>query len=252
MRIAIVDDLISFFRGKGHPFINRRNWVKRHAQQNTIVAVGDSHTIFFSGNDHLKTKKLGYCKGVINTAEEKVEQFSVIHLGPSLAYNTNKYGTTTRTLEKIDYLIKHRVLRPGDRVLCCFGEIDIRAHVMKHVENNSGDYQRVVEGILANYLDFLHYLRSKGLKVCCWGPVAQCRANEGYFSRGTQVERNRAAKCFTEHLSCLADKNHFGVVSLLEELVDKDLATNEAYLLDGVHLNQKAMALLKNKEFFFG
>ncbi len=252
MRIAIFDDIINALRGKGHPFINRRNWVKRHVQHNTIVVIGDSHTLFFAGNDHLKGKKLGYCKGIINTADERVEQFSVIHLGPSLAYNTNKYGTTTRTLEKIDYLIKHRLLRPGDRVLCCFGEIDIRAHVMKHAGLNSGDYKSVTDTILSNYLDFLLNLRSKGLKVCCWGPSAQCRANAEHSCRGTQVERNRATRYFIERLSALGDKNHFGVVSLFEEMVDKDLVTNEAYLLDGFHLNQKAMALLENKEFFFG
>jgi len=252
MRIVFLDETINFLRGKGHPALMRRKWLKRHQQKNTIVALGDSHSLFFAGNDHLKTNKIGYCRGVINTADERLDQFSVIHLGPSLAYNTNKYGTTVGTLEKVDYLLKRGLLIPGDRVLCCFGEIDVRAHVMKHAEQGGGDYQTVVNQVLSNYLEFLFHLRSKGLQLCCWGPVPQCRVNEQHICRGTQVERNKATCYFTEQLSILGQRNHFGVVSLFEDLVDENLVTNEAYLLDGFHLNQKAMTFLNKKTLFFG
>lgn len=252
MRIVFFDDMINFLRGRGHPALTRRAWLERHNQLETIVVLGDSHTFFFAGNDHLKTKRLGFCGGVINTAHEKLAQYSVIHLGPSLAYNTNKYGTTIRTLEKVDYLLKTGLLRPRDRVLCCFGEIDIRVHVMKHAEQRGGDYQMVIDQVLSNYLEFLLYLRAKGLQLCCWGPVPQCRVNEQHFCRGSQVDRNKATRYFIEQLSILGEKNHFGVVSLFEEMVDENLVTNEAYLLDGFHLNQKAMVLLEGKNLIFG
>jgi len=250
--MVILDDLFNFLRGKGHPALNKRKWIRRHRELDTIVVLGDSHSLFFAGNDHLKTCKVGYCKGVINTGKERLERYSVLHLGPSLAYNTNKYGTTIRTLEKVDYLLRHQMVMPGDRVLCCFGEIDIRVHVMKHAAKNNGDEASVINKILSNYLEFLMYLRSKGVKLCCWGPVAQCRVNDAHSCTGTQMDRNRATRYFTKQLSSLGQEKNFGVVSLFEEMIDHTLCTNESYLLDGFHLSQKAMALVEKKEFIFG
>jgi hypothetical protein len=139
MRIVFIQDSIDFFRGAGHSGIERKKWVKRHKENNTIIVIGDSHTYFFSGQEVIRPRKIGYHYGAINSSENLLPEFSPIHIGPVLAYNANTYGTKTRGREKVDYLIKKRMIERGDRVLFCYGEIDVGNHVVRQAVRTQQD-----------------------------------------------------------------------------------------------------------------
>lgn len=91
-----------------------------HYRNDTIIVLGDSHVNFFSGNEHLSFLPIG---NDINTCLLNTQYlFTPLHIGPCLAYNCNKYHTTYRFREKVEYLCKN-FIKPGAVILCCLGKL---------------------------------------------------------------------------------------------------------------------------------
>ncbi|MEI8205973.1 MAG: hypothetical protein WCG03_03765 [Kiritimatiellales bacterium] len=256
MRIVLIQDFIDFFRGAGHSGSERKKWVKRHKENNTIIVIGDSHTYFFSGQEVIRPRKIAYHHGVINSSENLIPEFSPIHIGPVLAYNADKYGTKTRGREKIDYLIKKRMIERGAQVLFCYGEIDIRNHVIRQADRQGIAMESVVDKVLANYLSFLVSMREEGLRVACWGPTPSFPNAEKPSSEfpvyGNEIARNKATLYFNEQLKNLCQQNNLGFISITEKLIDERGRIRQEYFVDGCHLSQKAWSLVDVGTHFFG
>jgi hypothetical protein len=253
MRIVLIQDFIDFLRGAGHSGIDRKKWVKRHKENNTLIVIGDSHTYFFSGQAVIRPRKIGYHHGVINSSENLLPEFSPIHIGPVLAYNSNKYGTKTRGREKMDYLIKKRMIERGARVLFCYGEIDIRNHVIRQADHQGIAMECVVDKVLANYLSFLVSMRDEGFRVACWGPTPSfpdaAKPSDEFPSHGDEITRNKATLYFNKQLKKLCQQNNLRFVSIAENLIDERGRTREDYFADGCHLSQKAWSLVAKEQF---
>lgn len=255
MRIVFIQDIIDFFRGAGHPVFERKKWFKRYQENNTIIAIGDSHTYFFSGQEVIRPRKIAYHHGVINSSENCLPEFSPIHIGPVLAYNANRYGTKTRGREKVDYLIKKRMIERGARVLFCYGEIDIRNHVVRQSRDQGIAMERVVDKILENYLTFLVSMREEGLRVACWGPTPSFpdaeKPSDEFPTCGDEITRNNATLYFNEQLKNLCQQNNLGFVSIAEKVIDERGRIRQDYFVDGCHLCQKAWSLVAKEQFQF-
>jgi len=256
MRSVLIQDFIDFLRGAGHSGIERKKWVKRHRENNSIIVIGDSHTYFFSGQEVIRPRKIGYHHGVINSSENLLSEFSPVHIGPVLAYNSNKYGTKTRGREKVDYLIKKRMIERGARVLFCYGEIDIRNHVVRQAENQGIAMERVVDKVLANYLSFLVSMKEEGFRVACWGPTPSFpdteKPSDELPSHGDEITRNKATLYFNERLENLCQQNNLVFVSIAEKLIDERGRIRQDYFVDGCHLSHKAWSLVDAGASFFG
>ncbi len=256
MRIVLIQDLIDFLRGAGHSGIERKKWVKRHKENDTIIVIGDSHTYFFSGQEVIRPRKIAYHHGVINSSENLIPEFSPIHIGPVLAYNSDKYGTKTRGREKVAYLIKKRVIERGARVLFCYGEIDIRNHVVHRASNQGIAMERVVDKVLANYLSFLVSMREEGFRVACWGPTPSfpdaANPSDEFPVQGDETTCNKVTLYFNEQLKNLCQQNNLGFISITEKLIDERGRMRQDYFVDGCHLSQKAWSLVAKEQFQFG
>ena len=253
MRSVLIQDFIDFFRGAGHPALERKEWICRHRKNNTIIVIGDSHTYFFSGQEVIRPRKIAYHHGVINSSENLLPKFSPIHIGPVLAYNANKYGTKTRGREKVEYLIKKRMIERGAQVLFCYGEIDIRNHVVRQASNQGIAMERVVDEVLANYLSFLVSMRDEGFRVACWGPTPSFsdtgKPNDEFPVHGDEIMRNRATLYFNEQLKKMCQQNNVGFVSIAEKLIDERGRIKQDFFVDGCHLSQKAWSLVAKEQF---
>lgn len=217
----------------------------RHHQKNTIIVLGDSHVNFFSGNEELSFLPIG---GEINTCpDHSPYPFTSLHLGPCLAYNCNRYQTSTAFREKTEYLCQN-FIQPHARILCCLGEIDLRVHVFKQTVREGRNYRQIVDDILTQYMEFLLRLQEQGYQVSCWGPIASqseaCPLDPKFPRNGTEVERNMATEYFNSQLSRLCQKNGILFLSIFDQMITSDYLTLEQYLSpDHCHLGQAALPL---------
>jgi hypothetical protein len=255
MRVVFIQDSIDFFRGAGHSGLERKKWLRRHKENNTLIVIGDSHAYFFSGQEVIRPKKIAYHHGAISSSENLLPKFSPIHIGPVLAYNSNKYGTKTHGREKVDYLIKKRLIEPGAQVLFCYGEIDIRNHVVRQASAQGVPVECVVDKVLENYLAFLISMREKGFRVACWGPTPSFpdaeQPNAVFPVHGDEITRNKATLYFNGQLKNLCRQNSLIFVSIAEKLIDERGRIKRDYFFDGCHLGQNAWSLVAEAQFEF-
>lgn len=216
-----------------------------HHLNDTIIVLGDSHVNFFSGNESLAFSSIGndinICPNITSNP------FTILHLGPCLAYNCNKPNTSTKFHEKIIFLCNN-FIKPNAHIICCLGEIDIRVHVIhqSHIQNRK--YTEIIDDILNEYIIFLSSLQEKGFSVYCWGPIASqredCPLDPAFPRNGTEKERNIATEYFTQSLRLLCKQYQIPFLSLFDQMIDEHYTTLDQYLSsDHCHLSQSAMAL---------
>ena len=253
MRSVFIQDTIDFFRGAGHSGLERKRWIQRHRENNTLVVIGDSHAYFFSGQEVIRPKKIAYHSGVISSSENLLPRFSPIHIGPVLAYNADTYGTKTRGREKVDYLIKKQLIERGARVLFCYGEIDIRNHVVRQAGAQRVSVECIVDKILENYLAFLVSMREADFRVACWGPTPSFpdaeQPSDAFPVHGDEITRNKATLYFNGQLEKLCRQNNLGFTSIAEKLIDERDRMRRDYFVDGCHLSQNAWSLVTEEQF---
>lgn len=206
-----------------------------------LAVIGDSHVNFFGGNEFLSMKPMK--NGVVNQPSQFIDNFSIFHLGPALAFNLNKYNASTKAREKVEYLLSSKLIVNGQAVLCVFGEIDCRVHVILQAEKQQLDYGSVIDCIISNYLEFLLFL-ARDHRVLVWGPIPSqkdgMKKNPDFPYYGKESDRNRVTEIFNEKLEHTCKMNDIGFISIFKSLVDKDYKTKPEYIADGCHLSQRA------------
>ena len=183
-----------------------------------IYCIGDSHVDLF--------KKLDYCE--------------VISMSATLAY-TLKDRIPSIYMQLNHYLEEQK---PDDYcLLFVFGEIDIRAHLVK--------YNNITECV-ERYVEALSIIAKQGHKVSVFGPIGSTRRKEKrwniYPVVGDCVQRNCVAKQFDMELSEECKNNNLKYISILDQLIDEEGLTIEKYYLpDRIHLNCEALPLVEPK-----
>jgi hypothetical protein len=229
-----------------------------HFTDNTAIILGDSHVNFFSGNNKLTFKAIS---DGINVCPNITDyKFTCLHLGPCLAYNCMKEDSKYNFYQKYNYLCD-KFIKPGSKVCVALGEIDIRAHVFKEVENQKRPYEKICDDIIANYMNLLKDIQSRGYKTFCWGPIASMPDNtseeeelkalaaEGLFDQelisvGSEASRNTATAYFNQKLSDECAKGGITFMSIFDQMVDKDMKTDVSFLSDDkCHLNSDVIKI---------
>lgn len=176
-----------------------------------IIAFGDSHIYLFKGH----------------------EEIQINHIGAATAYNLANQNSSTEApsyiFNKLS-LMNHRT----DVVLLCFGEIDIRAHVVKRCQRTGESIRAVVKDVAQKYIDFAQQITQIGFRVIIYGGYGAGTDNISY---GSAKERNYAAFYFNKHLAEVSRSNNIGYFSLHKYFQDDiRLRTNHKFLADGFHL----------------
>lgn len=217
-----------------------------HFRKNTIIVLGDSHVNFFSGNELLSFIPIG---NDINTctATDSSLPFTPLHLGPCLAYNCNRYNTTFRFREKLEYLCEN-FIKPNATLVCCLGEIDLRVHVFKQSKQQNRTWQEIVDDILKEYFEFLLRMQGQGYLLYVWEPIASqnddCPIDADFPRNGSEEDRNRATAYFNEQLAAFCTTHNIGFLSVYDRMITPDFKTRTEYLsADHCHLGQKALPL---------
>ena len=236
--------LLSLERGKGFvsPFLQKK--LKQ------VFVIGDSHTFFWSGAwyDAFRAQcfqpldspynSFGYGISMISfPSATKNPFFKVFNLGAALAFNLNTYDTTTRTREKLDWMIESQIIPTGSWIISSFGEIDLRVHILK--EGHSKAAERV-SSTLRNYFEFLDRMTLAGFKMIVYGPIASQKdewfRNPEFPRSGSEVERNKWTLVFNEELCTFCQEKGLPFITLFYELIDENFLTRAEFIQDECHL----------------
>ena len=181
--------------------------------------MGDSHINFFCGNGLPKYISIG---NGINACYNNIDnEFTALHLGPCLAYNSSVYGTENKFLEKAEWLFDN-FFGTNERVIISLGEIDIRAHVFKETEKRNCSFEQII----------------------VWGPIASRKDEYPNDDRtlplfGTEMMRNMATEYFTERLAEFCKKEGIILMSIYNRMV-QNYRTDDSFLCeDHSHLSEK-------------
>lgn len=202
-----------------------------------IHCIGDSHSAVFSGEE--KMQPIWPQK-----SNNTTPYFNCYRIGAATAYQlTNK--------EAIINQIINMNVNNGDKVLFCFGEVDIRAHLKKQMDEQSVSVKEIVKICVDRYFNVLLMYKKRGIDVLAWGPIASWHESKIYTggpSFGTNLERNELTKEFNNYLQELCLQNDIGFVSIFEGMIDDNNITIPEYLdnWEGshIHLSQTAFPLI--------
>jgi hypothetical protein len=209
----------------------RKKRFVRIAADTRLVAVGDSHCRFWSGNDSV-------------TEADRIPGIITCHVGPGLAWTLIEDAARTRSGRSVKRILRDLAAQAyGGWVLLCFGEIDLRAHVLKHAAELG--LRASIERLIDRYLAFVVEARRIHPRIALWGPGASLPAgtpdNPDFPAIGSETERNEATVMFTALLEDRARRIGVPFLSLLPLLIDERGGTRRELLYDGCHISQSLM-----------
>lgn len=213
-----------------------------------ITVIGDSHTLFFAGEDGLnqvKHRRVGFWRPRhITRGLDLLPCFRTRHLGPATAWRAFEYGSSTRAREKLDALLRYE-LPPGRRVLLSFGEIDCRCHIPKPVMAGTS-VREAVYPTIDRLLQLARYLRSHELNVALWGPAMVTNQTATIAGNPLAVVGSFELRAEVVHAFCDTLREECGAqnipcVCLAGTFHPWNEPAAADFFCDGFHLSQKLM-----------
>lgn len=181
-----------------------------------ILSIGDSHSRLFSDLDGVK----------------------VFHIGPVTAFNLVKENSSTKGREKLYEILD--IHSPSEvAILLSFGEIDIRAHVIKAAMKDGLSVKESAIRTASKYSNAISEIISRGFFVLVQGVHASGSTynNQSFPAVGRVEDRNYAVKQFNEYIRnfCVSQLIPYASLDLL--VINSSLKTKNEYMCDGCHLN---------------
>ncbi|MFY9311370.1 MAG: hypothetical protein WAQ28_20155 [Bacteroidia bacterium] len=205
-----------------------------------IHVIGDSHVSVFSGIDTIQN-------AWPNKSTNIFPPFVSYRIGPVTAFNSYK---KIQVFKKILTFKSSGVNKKMDYVMLCFGEIDIRVHLIKQKEIQGVDLEIIVEKCLKQYLLTIQAIANWGYNVIVFGPIASANKEiiiDNYSSYGSTKERNNATRLFNRSLESECKKMNVLFISFFEEMVDENENTKTEFLSDDIHLSAKTLPIIYEK-----
>lgn len=200
-----------------------------------IHCIGDSHSAVFSGEEAMQP-----CWP--DPAANTLPYFKSYRIGPATAYQlVNKQTIIESLIDSLD-------LGVDDKLMFCFGEVDIRAHLIKQAKMQDRPVNDLVVECVDRYINALNYYKKYGVQIIVWGPIASWSEEKEYTggpSFGTNQERNWVTFAFNIALQLACVREGFKFVSIFYDMVTDDMKTIPDFLDDWegshMHLSQRAM-----------
>jgi hypothetical protein len=163
------------------------------------------------------------------------------HVGPKLCFSIGRDGINIRD----GYNVKN-----GDTVIFCFGEIDCRCHIHKHI-TESRDYKQIIDTIVSNY-----FIKIKNaidifetIQVAIYNVVPPIQKhntaeNPEYPYLGTDEERKAYVLYFNEKLKQACIEYNFLFFDVYDNYIDNDgflnksMSDGNVHIRDGVYIKR--------------
>jgi hypothetical protein len=133
-------------------------------------------------------------------------------------------------------------VKDGDVACFCFGEIDCRCHVHKHI-TPSMDYKRVIDQIVNSYFNaiFENERKAPNVQMIVYNVVPpRCRdemiENKDFPFLGTDAERVAYVRYFNESLSWHCDESGFSFINVYDKYAAPDGTLRQECSDGNVHI----------------
>lgn len=175
------------------------------------------------------------------------------HLGAVLCYSFGK--------EKLDRCdIRNFNIKDGDTVVFCFGEIDCRCHIHKHIKDNVS-YKDIIDNIVNNYFDAIELnvtTSNLRLNICVYNVVPPVKKedvteNTTYPYLGTDEERKNYSLYFNEKLKEKCFQKKYIFFDVYNKYTDengflrKELSDGNVHIQNGCHIKDFKQKILSER-----
>lgn len=206
-----------------------------------IHCIGDSHSAVFSGVDEMTPIWP-------QRSKDTLPYFRSYRIGAATAYQL------ATKIPIIDDIIAKAPILKTDKILFIFGEVDVRAHLIKQQIEQQRTLSDVVEECVNRYFEVIKHYKEQGYNVAVFGPIASWHPSKQYTggpSFGTCEERNIVTSRFNNYLKNFCSDNDIEFTTIFYDMIDLKFITKPEYLDDWegshIHLLQKAMPLILNE-----
>lgn len=185
----------------------------------TIHTIGDSH----SSNQISGWKD---CNNIVSH-----------HIGPTLCYTFGK-----EILNKCD--INNFNIKDGDSIIFCFGEIDCRCHIHKHITEDKS-YKQIINEIVNNYINAIkvniNNCNVNVKNICIYNVVPTVEKyntleNKEYPYLGSDNERRDYVLYFNCCIKQKCIENKWIFFDIYDKYVDSRGFLNKKYSDGNVHI----------------
>lgn len=157
------------------------------------------------------------------------------HIGGKLMYSFGRLGL------KLLNIRKHGV-KENDIVIFCFGEIDCRNHVHKHVSEKK-TYKDVIHELVINYFDSINKnkILYNNIKICVYNVVPphkylKTKPNHPFPYLGSSEERKLYYNYMNSKIKELCKINNFIYFDIYKESCDEQGFLKKEYSDGNCHL----------------
>lgn len=162
------------------------------------------------------------------------------HLGPILCFSIGRDGIQIRDGQGV---------HSGDTVIFCFGEIDCRCHIQKHI-TESTSYHNIIDGIVENYVKRIkEAVEGLHLRTALYNVVPPIQKhnteeNPQYPYLGTDEERKAYVLYFNQKLKQKCEEYEFLFFNVYEKYTDengylnKSLSDGNVHIRNGIHIQE--------------
>ncbi|QJE98920.1 SGNH/GDSL hydrolase family protein [Luteolibacter luteus] len=215
-----------------------------------IPCLGDSNTMFFAGAERLRfiryRRSAFWRPHWINRGLDLLPCFRVFHVGPATAWKAGDLGSSTRSREKIDILLK-KDIKPGSKIIMSFGEIDCRIHMAKAVKGGA-NIDDVVEKTAAKFVKLPQEIAALGFLPIIWGPPQIIPKDEKLSSPtfpfiGSWEMRRDITYAYIARLREHCEESGIPFLSIAGMYHPPQEKADRALFHDGTHLSQRLMPL---------
>lgn len=164
-------------------------------------------------------------------------------LGPRLCYSFGR--------DKLNFFdINNFNIKENDTIIFCFGEIDCRCHVHKHI-NETTTYKDIINNIVDNYFEaiklHIRNLQVKLKNVCVYNVVPPVQKYNTYEQiaapfLGNDEERKNYVLYFNKKLKEKCYENNYIFFDIYDKYIDKngflrkDLSDDNVHIKDGIYI----------------
>src|SRR5205809_1010439 len=122
-----------------------------------IHCFGNSHAVFFSGQDCMLPKYPEY-------HEDLLPEFKAYHFSSTLAYNLYEYKA-----DELSNICHCLVNKEKDYILLAFNEGDCRWHLGHQAEVQNRPVDDLIKECVERYFKVFLRLKNEGFKLIAWG-----------------------------------------------------------------------------------
>ena len=190
----------------------------------------------------------------IHSGWKDCDNIKAHHIGSILCYSFGKNNLKRCNIKRFN-------INDGDSVIFCFGEIDCRCHIHKHI-TNSRSYKLIIDDIISNYISAIKInltncdVKLRNVSIYNVVPPVQKNnvgENPAYPFLGTDEERKKYVLYFNKCLKEECKKNDWIFFDIYNKYCDNngylnnELSDGNVHIKNGIFLKEFINDEFKNK-----